>query len=210
VPATDRVLLVLLGARLVGFGPTDAIAGQAGLPLEDAREVLHHCRDQGWAAARDGRRPGWRLTPTGRAEGERRLAAELDERGARATVTAAYQRFLPHNQVLLTTCTAWQVRRGNELNDHRDEAYDARVIERLGALHEAATPVCTALAGVLERFGGYEARLQEALDRVRRGEHEWFTGAGVASYHSVWFQLHEDLLATLGIDRSGELRDRDG
>ena len=35
-------------------------------------------------------------------------------------------------------------------------------------------------------------------------------GGGVASYHSVWFQLHEDLLATLGIDRSGEAPAGDG
>jgi hypothetical protein len=26
----------------------------------------------------------------------------------------------------------------------------------------------------------------------------------IASYHTVWFELHEDLLATLGIERSSE------
>jgi len=27
----------------------------------------------------------------------------------------------------------------------------------------------------------------------------------MSSYHTVWFELHEDLLATLGIDRASEL-----
>ena len=26
----------------------------------------------------------------------------------------------------------------------------------------------------------------------------------IDSYHTVWFELHEDLLATLGIERSSE------
>jgi hypothetical protein len=26
----------------------------------------------------------------------------------------------------------------------------------------------------------------------------------IESYHTVWFELHEDLLATLGIQRAGE------
>jgi hypothetical protein len=26
----------------------------------------------------------------------------------------------------------------------------------------------------------------------------------IASYHTVWFELHEDLLCTLGIERSSE------
>lgn len=207
---SDPVLLVLLGVRLVGFGPAEVIARQVGLAPDEVLDVLRCCRERGWALSREGRRPGWALTPSGRVEGERLLALELDERGARTTVASAYQRFLPFNAQLLATCTAWQVRHGNELNDHRDEAYDARVIERLGALHRAASPVCATLAEVLGRFGAYRARLDEALDRVQRGEHEWFTGASVASYHSVWFQLHEDLLATLGIDRSGEHRAPDG
>ena len=194
----------------MGFGPAEAIAELAGLAPGDALALLRDCRARGWVVLREGRHPGWGLTPAGRAEGERLLAGELDERGVRPTVVGAYQRFLPHNAVLLATCTAWQVRGGNELNDHRDEAYDAEVIERLGALHAAAAPVRATLAGALERFAAYEARLGAALERVRRGEHEWFTGAGVASYHSVWFQLHEDLLATLGVDRSGEARAGDG
>ncbi|MPY94142.1 MAG: transcriptional regulator [Acidimicrobiia bacterium] len=207
--AVDPTLLVLLGLRLRGFGPSGAVAELAGLDVQCVRRTLAACEARGWAAHRDGHARGWSLTPAGRAEGERRLGAELDERGQRPAVLVAYERFLGHNAELLAICTAWQVREGTGANDHSDEAYDAVVIERLGAVHVAAGPTRAALAGALDRFGPYEARLGHALGRVRAGERNWFAGAGVASYHSVWFELHENLLATLGIDRSRERRGPD-
>jgi hypothetical protein len=39
---------------------------------------------------------------------------------------------------------------------------------------------------------------------VLTGDHDWFTKPILASYHTVWFELHEDLLATLGLDRASE------
>ena len=66
-------------------------------------------------------------------------------------------------------------------------------------------PICDDLAGCLARYGHYGPRLQNALDRVRAGELDWFTKPMVASYHTVWFELHEDLLATLGIERGSEV-----
>jgi hypothetical protein len=50
------------------------------------------------------------------------------------------------------------------------------------------------------RFGRYRVRLSDALARARSGAGGYVTEE-MASYHSVWFQLHEDLLATLGIPR---------
>ena len=51
------------------------------------------------------------------------------------------------------------------------------------------------------RFQRYRVRLTDALARARSGALEYVTD-DLASYHTVWFQLHEDLLATLGIPRS--------
>ena len=33
---------------------------------------------------------------------------------------------------------------------------------------------------------------------MRAGDPDWFTRPTVDSYHTVWFELHENLLATLG------------
>ena len=42
------------------------------------------------------------------------------------------------------------------------------------------------------------------MDHVRCGEGDWFDKPLTDSYHTVWFELHEDLLATLGLERATE------
>jgi hypothetical protein len=150
------------------------------------------------------RAPGWTLTPDGRAAHADAVTAELGA-GTRDEVESGYRCFLGLNPSLLQVCTDWQLR-GGGVNDHRDRDYDTDVIERLGAVHAEAVAVLEQLAAALPRFGGYATRLQNALDRVRAGDHDWFTRPVVDSYHAVWFELHEDLLATLGIDRGHEGR----
>jgi hypothetical protein len=78
------------------------------------------------------------------------------------------------------------------------------VVGRLADLDSKVQPICADLGAALDRFGRYGARLADALERVRGGDHDWFTKPMIASYHTVWFELHEDLLATLGIERSQE------
>ena len=58
------------------------------------------------------------------------------------------------------------------------------------------------LVDVLNRFAGYQARFASAIDRVRAGNLKWVTGVGIDSCHTVWMELHEDLLATLGLQRT--------
>jgi hypothetical protein len=42
------------------------------------------------------------------------------------------------------------------------------------------------------------------MQKLLSGELDWLTKPIMPSYHTVWFELHEDLLATLGIDRASE------
>lgn len=86
------------------------------------------------------------------------------------------------------------------LNDHTDRAYDEGVLARLAAVDAEVQPICRNLAARLSRFGQYGPRLAFALDRAQQGD-VGFVADGLDSYHSVWFQLHEDLLVTLGINR---------
>jgi hypothetical protein len=161
----------------------------------------------GLATYRDGKISGFSLTRAGRERHARDLAAELDAAGARAAVEDAYRRFLQLNHDLLSICTAWQLREGPEeptVNDHADAAYDASVVERLASLHAEVEPICADLAATLDRFDGYGPRLAHALERVLAGDGDWFTKPMIPSYHTVWFEMHEDLLCTLGIERGSE------
>jgi hypothetical protein len=204
---SDPRTLVLHGLRLKGFGEAAAIAEAVGITEAEAKPLLDELVVQELAAYRDGRLSGFSLTKAGREQHALVLAAEVDRAGARAAIGNAYGRFLGLNTDLLTICTAWQLLDAEgdaTVNDHSDEAYDADVIARLAALHAAAEPICTDLAAALDRFGGYGPRLAHALGQVQAGDGDWFTKPMIASYHTVWFELHEDLLSTLGLERGSE------
>ena len=204
---SDLRLLSLHGLRLKGVAEPASVAELVQLSEDEVAETLRSLEAEGLVQHRDGRLAGYTLTRDGRAEHERLLAVELDTADARAIVTDAYKRFLDLNHDLLNVCTRWQVRDtdgGPALNDHSDAAYDAAVVAELEALHQRVRPICDELAATLARYERYTPRLEHALERVRAGEREYFTKPIMPSYHTVWFELHEDLLATLGIERSSE------
>ena len=148
----------------------------------------------------------WTLSAAGREVHESALARQLDQRCARPAVEAVYADFLPLNERLLDICTRWQVTdvAAGVVNDHGDADYDAAVIAELCSLHADAQPLLARLEGVLTRFSHYRRRLRAALAAVAAGQTECFAKPTVDSYHTVWFELHEDLLATLGKHRHAE------
>jgi len=103
--------------------------------------------------------------------------------------------------------TAWQLRDGvgqPTVNDHSDGAYDGRVLEELSDVHRAAMMWIAPLVETLSRFGSYRARLERALAAALDGDKRWVASPRVDSYHSVWFELHEDLIRLVGRSRSDE------
>lgn len=145
------------------------------------------------------------MTERGRAENERRLAAELtDNRGAQV-VQDVYRKFLPLNALLLRACTDWQLRpaAGDRLvpNDHTDRSWDDGILHELTAIDHALRPLNDRLGDLLTRFDGYGARFTAARTRAQAGEPAFVDRTDVDSCHRVWFELHEDPIATLGIDR---------
>jgi hypothetical protein len=203
-------VLVLLALRLTGLAEPSDIAARTGLSEGDVRVALGAASDEGHIRYREGAFHGWALTPGGRQHVEAALATELDETGLRAAVRDAYGRFRELNGALLELCTAWQLRDvGGQpmVNEHDDAAYDQQCIEQLAELDAKAEPVVDDLGLMLARFGSYRPRLSAALAHVQAGDLDWFTSPGVDSYHTVWFELHEHLLATLGIERGAEVHE---
>ncbi|GAA2656705.1 MULTISPECIES: transcriptional regulator [Nonomuraea] len=199
-------LLVLHAVRVTGFADTPLIARRYGLDVATTHEVLGDAEARGWvehtAFAGTG---GWSLTGPGRVENERRLGAELARVGGADEVRDVYREFLPLNALLLRACTDWQLRptAGDRLavNDHSDPVWDGRVLHELAGIDRALTPLADRLGNVLTRFRGYDTRFATALGRALAGEGAWVDRTDVDSCHRVWFELHEDLIATLGLDR---------
>ena len=88
------------------------------------------------------------------------------------------------------------------MNDHRDADWDLRVVEEFGLLSVALAPLVSRLGAVLDRFRGYDDRFPVAQRRAVAGDRSALTGVDHASCHAVWFELHEDLIATLGRSRT--------
>ena len=204
---SDRRFLVLHGLRLKGFCDCTPLAESTGVDPADAEKILDELKADGLVIHREGRLSGWALTPAGRSEHGHLIAEETTQDGVRAGVEQAYRRFLEVNADLLAVCTDWQIRtdKGDQVvNDHTDAAYDRDVIARLRKVNDGVQPICAELTQLGTRFGAYGPRLDAALTKVEAGETEWFTKPLIDSYHTVWFELHEDLLVTLAIERSKE------
>lgn len=204
----DAAATVLLVLRLKAFAPVAVVAEAADATVTDMEAALLRLMDSGWVEYREGVAPGWSLTASGRRHGAELLRDELVRGGSRDSVDILYREFLPMNRELLAVCTAWQtveVDGGHVANDHSDPAHDAEVLRRLDELHDSAVPLLERLAGSSMRFSGYASRLTRAHELVRSGRTEWIARPTLDSYHSVWFELHEHLLVSLGLDRTSEL-----
>jgi hypothetical protein len=198
--------LCLHGVRLLGGADTARVAARFGLDHDATLEALLDFEAVGWVSRTEfGGVRAWSLTDTGRAENERQLAAELDACGGRDETRRAHEEFVALNGRFLQAVTDWQLRpmSGATLvsNDHSDFRWDDRVIERLVAAGRGLQPVCDGLSGVLTRFDGFGVRYVQAVRRVQAGQTRWVDGIDLDSCHVVWMQLHEDLLATLGLRR---------
>jgi hypothetical protein len=202
-------LLSLHAVRLKGMADDAEVAVRFGLDLTLARELLLDFQALGWITRVEFvGTAGWTLTESGRSENERQLAGELAATNSNSSIHRAYLTFLPHNDRLLRACTDWQLRPAGAdplaVNDHTDKEWDQRVLTTLSTLSQQLRTICHELGQRLARFQGYDDRFTAALARVEQGELTWVARPRVDSCHTVWMELHEDLIATLGIRRGGE------
>ena len=170
-------------------------------------ELLGDFEAYGWISRYAfGETSGWSLTTAGTARNEQQLSAELAAVGGRDTIEAIYADFLPSNDLLQRASTNWQLRPSDQdamaQNHHDDDDWDAAVLASLVELQASLGGLEARLVDVLSRFADYQARFHAAVDRTRAGDLRWVTGVGIDSCHTVWMELHEDLLATLGRSRT--------
>ena len=191
--ASTPELLSLHGVRLLGFAPTEAVAARVDLDPLDTGALLHRAAERQWVTwSTFLEMSGWSLSTAGRTEGERLLDAELEATGAREVVEAAHHSVLPLHAVVTGALTTVQLAASPSLDEETRDV----LLGVAGSLRELED----SLTAVLPRFGGYRGRFLTALFRAD-DDPAWLAGTSVDSCHRVWFELHEDLVATLGITR---------
>ncbi|HEV7213210.1 MAG TPA: pyruvate, phosphate dikinase [Blastococcus sp.] len=147
------------------------------------------------------------LTEAGTARAEQLFRADRERLGE-GTADAALDTFVPLDQRMKTTVTAWQMREvdgAQVFNDHSDADYDASVLQALAELHAQARAWLGSLGTAVGRFAAYLARFERAMTAVRAGDHRFVASPRVDSYHSVWFELHEDVIRLAGRTREDEV-----
>lgn len=203
--ASSDELLTLHAVRLKGFADGAAIASRFGLDRAAAAEALLDFQAFGWVTWSEfAGSAGWSLTDAGRAEHERQLAVELARTAGADKVHETHLAFLPLNVRVQQACRNWQLKTAAGavvFNDHSDPVWDRRVMDELTVIGRELVPITARLVAVLDRFAGYDARFGAALDRVAAGDTSWVDRSNADSCHTVWFELHEDLIATLGLKR---------
>lgn len=206
VPSDPRAL-ALFALRVRIFAEADDVAPRCGLDVATTEALLEELQAAGLVVHRDTEaRSGWRLTAEGRTEGAARWQAEVDDHGLVDAVTEQYLQFRALNRPFLQVCTDWQVADldSGRINDHTDTAHDAAVLDALTEIDVSVGPICDRLSALLQRYGWYRPRFTSALARARDGEVEAVAAPKSDSYHTVWFELHEDLLVSLGRNRADE------
>lgn len=193
--------LVLHAIAIKRHGTADAIAGVVGLDPGEVSVTLGHLTNDGRVVESQGR---YMLTPMARFALEGDYSRHYGDLRADQAFIDAYEAYERVNVALKTLITDWQtVEVGGErlINAHTDKDYDAAIIDRLGELHERADRVLLSLAAGVPRLQIYRDKLLAALEKSEDGAIEWVSDARIDSYHTVWFELHEDLLRMLGRER---------
>ena len=188
-PVSDLAVLMVLRVR--GRGDAAAVARVVGCREADAAEAIARLRDAAALAPAAGAPAGTvGLTDDGRETLARLVAAEPLDRDALA---ALYERFLVADRGLKATITAWQLAAAAE-----------KPAARAAVMTSAATAggVAAALADLAPRLARYPIRIAEAAGAIATGDDRFVASPRVDSLHQVWFELHEDVLVTLGRSRA--------
>ena len=197
----DDIVRVL---AIKGYATPEGVAPALLCAPDEASEILNRLVADGLAEIAAG---SFRLTADGKAVAMERIAADRERWGA-DNARAALDAFLALDQRVKDTVTAWQMREvdgAQTFNDHADAVYDAGVLARLDAVHGAAAAWLRPLVAGLPRLAAYAGRLERAAAAARGGDGRYVASPRVDSYHSVWFELHEDLILLAGRNRADEV-----
>jgi pyruvate, orthophosphate dikinase len=182
-------LVVLRTLGLKGRATNEELAQATGLNADTVASVTERLVQSGGAKEMRG---ALVLLPPARARLEGVLAAERDTVD-QAALRALYEEFTDVNGDFKVLATDWQMRDN-----------DVTVLDRLPGIHARVIPIIGRVAQQSPRLARYGDRLTAALNKVQGGEHEWLLRPLIDSYHTVWFELHEELISLAGLTRLEE------
>lgn len=194
-------LLVLQSLRLAGAADVERIADRSLLTTDLIEDLVRTAQTVGQVETVEfGPSRSLVLTGTGHSRLREMLADDLEAADAREILRAALEDFEQGiNDEMVRVVSEWQ-------RAAPTPAAPEELLETLTRLCSALQEVIAPLAARLPRFGRFPAQYGIALRRARDGDLRWIAGIGILSCHTVWAELHQDLLSTLGRERLAEPR----
>ncbi|MGH3556169.1 MAG: MarR family transcriptional regulator [Mycobacterium sp.] len=193
-------LTILQAIRLKGRVSEADVAATVGEDPTSVAATIAQLNDAGQVVAGK----TLKVSPEGRARLTELLAEERSKIDPTAIATV-YEDFRGVNAEFKALVSDWQLK-GGEPNSHNNTEYDAAVLARLDAVHERVLPIVASAAAQVPRLHAYADKLRAALSKLKAGETIWFTRPIIDSYHTVWFELHEELILAAGLTRESEAK----
>ncbi|MGD9891505.1 MAG: PEP/pyruvate-binding domain-containing protein [Dehalococcoidia bacterium] len=144
---------------------------------------------------------GITLTPEGRRWIDEQLAAERTAIDA-GVLEGCYESFAALNHRFKEVVSAWQTRAPSAPSDADWQA----LVRNVAAIHAQLLPILIQTAAQAPRLGSYSHRFDIAIAALRRGDRSMLASPLKDSYHTIWFEYHEELIALCGRDRNAEER----
>lgn len=173
--------------RVQGIASVERASAALDVDAETGQATLQSLVAADLATERTGRLAGFALQPAG-AERLDKLLADEDLRTSEA-LRDCYDRFTAVDPLVKQTCTRSQL-----------ESPEA-ALDDLVRLHDRTKACLRKVVACAPRYAPYASRLDACIDRLLDGDHTAFTKPLAESYHQVWWELHQDLLLTLGLER---------
>ena len=199
----NRMLEIAMALRLKGIASNEHVAEVTGKDQQTVDEVLASMVAESYAQETP---RGLRLLSEGRDWVDGLLEEErknIDQQ----KMEEIYEDFCSHNDAFKQLVTDWQIKYVDgeqQLNDHEDANYDTGVINRLNDLDEVVKPVFSSAAELAPRLTRYIERFANALKELQAGDHSYLAAPLKDSYHTVWFEMHEELILLCGRNRADE------
>jgi hypothetical protein len=137
---------------------------------------------------------GYMLDEPGREAFEAALLAEREQLDLEL-LGSIYEHFLAVNGPFKACSSRWQV---------ADADGQFELLEEISGIVSRTVAVLGRTSEVVPRFDGYADRLKGALARTEEGELDYAVSPRVDSLHTIWMEIHEDYLLTLGRSREEE------
>jgi hypothetical protein len=175
-----------MAVRVQGIASPERTGDICGCDAAGAKDDLNALVERGWLKYREGRLPGFALTP----EGLEQLESLIADEGLRTSedLSDLYERFVAVDVPVKKACERSQI----------DFEEGLHMLEQI---HDKAKVIVRKITREAPRYAVYGQRLDSCMRRLLDGDRDAFTKPMTESYHHVWWELHTDLATTLGVEK---------